>query len=187
MAYILLSLEFLGGLLLKDQPDDNHKKNHMALTFQSWLPPAPKPPSHTGGEHGVNRKNAQNGNFQTDFTPNLDINFLYDLGWVTSPHLLCLLIWGRRVLLADPWSVPGTRVQRYQVRVDLLTSNSPTWNMTLRFPQSGVCTWPWHFLTACPWTCSCISLMPTFLIYKTDTMIPIDKRPSDEIRGFRGL
>lgn len=40
MAYILLSLEFLGGLLLKDQPDDNHKKNHMALTFQSWLPPA---------------------------------------------------------------------------------------------------------------------------------------------------
>lgn len=80
MVHILFSLELLGGLLLKDQPDDDHKKNHMALTFQSWLPPAPKPPSHTGGEHGVNRKNARNENFQTDFTPNLDINFLYDLG-----------------------------------------------------------------------------------------------------------
>lgn len=69
-------------LLLKDQPDDNHKKNHVALTLILASPSLPNPPSHTWDERGVNRKNAKM-EILNHFTPNLDINFLNDLGWVT--------------------------------------------------------------------------------------------------------
>lgn len=69
---------------------------------------------------------------------------------------------GLTCLLAQP--LPGTRPWGF-----------PEWGLHLALT-----------LPHCPGAGG-ISLMPTFLVYKIETMIPIDKRPSDEIRGFRGL